>query len=71
MLEAEVGRLAPSVNSIRILGTRGLSYSLEMADALNVPLSTHSRTGRIVEADRNTHFQSSTCAVLLAGMRRN
>src|SRR5256885_7908745 len=33
--------------------------------------STHSRTGRIAEADRNTHFQSSTCAVPFAGMRRN
>jgi len=26
---------------------------------------------RIVEADRNTHFQSSTSAALLEGMRRN
>ena len=71
MLEAELGRRAPSVNSIRILGTRALPDSPEMVETLKVSLSTHSRTGRIAEADRNTHFQSSTSAVLFDGMRRN
>ena len=71
MLEAELGRRAPSVNSIRILGTLALPDSPEMLEALKVLLSTHSSTGRIVEADRKTHFQSSTSAVVLAGMRRN
>jgi len=71
MLEAEVGRRAPSVNSIRILGARGPATSPVTVEALKVPWSTHSRTGRIPEADRNTHFQSSTSAVLLAGMRRS
>jgi hypothetical protein len=71
MLEAELGRRAPSVNSIRILGTLALPDSPEIVETLKVPLSTHSSTGRIVEAERNTHFQSSTSAVLLAGMRRN
>jgi hypothetical protein len=71
MLEAELGRRAPSVNSIRIRGARGLPESLVTAVPLKVSLSTHSKTGRIVEADRNTHFQSSTSAVLLEGMRRN
>ncbi len=71
MLEAEVGRRAPSVNSMRILGARGLLDSPVTVETLNVSWSTHSRTGRIVEADRNTHFQSSTSAVLLEGRRRN
>ena len=70
-LEAEVGRRAPSVNSIRILGARGLPESAATVEALKVSWSTHSRTGRIAEADRSTHFQSSTCAAVLEGIRRN
>jgi hypothetical protein len=70
-LEAEVGRRAPSVNSMRILGARSLPESLVTAEALKVSWSVHSRTGRIAEADRKTHFQSSTSGVVLEGMRRN
>jgi len=71
MLEAELGRLAPSVNSMRILGVPALPESPATVAALNVSWSTHSKTGRIAEADRNTHFQSSLSAVLAEGMRRN
>ncbi len=71
MLEAEAGRRAPSVNSIRILGARGAPNSPVTVEALKVSWSTHSNTGRIPEADRNTHFQSSISAVLLEGIRRN
>ena len=71
MLEAEVGRRAPSVNSIRILGARGPATSPVTVEVVRVSWSTHSRTGRIPEADRSTHFQSSTCAAVLEGIRRN
>jgi hypothetical protein len=56
---------------MRILGARGRPESELTVEPLNVSWSTHSKTGRIADADRNTHFQSSTSAVLLEGMRRN
>src|SRR5260370_22790593 len=69
MLEAEAGRRAPSVNSMRILGAQGLLDSPVTAETLNVSWPTHSNTGRIAVADLSTHFQSSTSAVLLEGRR--
>src|SRR5438876_200048 len=70
MLEAELGRLAPSVNSMRILGARTLPESPATVEALNVSWSTHSKTGRIADAARNTHFKSSPSAVIVEGVRR-